>query len=161
MTITFTVPGRIVGKGRPKFFRKGDHVGVYTPAKTRNNEALVRSMASDAMHGSAPLEGALFLDMRVRLIPPKSWSKKKRASTVFATGKPDLDNVLKLVGDSLNGICWADDAQISAVFTARTYDCNQPECVVVTIGRLDDSLATIERPVWAPAEMPLFQGVAA
>lgn len=161
MTITFTIPGRVSGKGRPKFRRIGNFVQTYTPEKTANMEAVVRAMASEAMRGSVPFAGAVWLHIQIRLMPPKSWSKKKQREAFFATGKPDLDNVLKLLGDALNGICWADDAQISALFCARTYDADRPESVTVTIGTLENRQIDIERPDWAPPEMPLFGGAAA
>lgn len=47
---------------------------------------------------------------------PKSWPKKRRADAlagrVAPTGKPDVDNLLKTV-DALNGVVWADDAQVA------------------------------------------------
>lgn len=160
MQITFTVPGRVGGKGRPKFSRAGSFVRVYTPAKTRSDEANVKSYAMAAMQGRKPLEGPLWLDIRVQLVPPPSWSRRKRAEAFFVTGKPDLDNVLKLIGDALNGVCWVDDAQISVVQFARTYDLDQVEHVSVRFGELVDKNITIERPDWAPQELPLFNDAA-
>lgn len=37
------------------------------------------------------------------------------------TGKPDLDNVVKLIADALNGLAWRDDAQIVSLHAMRVY----------------------------------------
>ena len=56
---------------------------------------------------------------------PVSWPKKKQASaldgTLRPTGKPDLDNVAKLLADALNGILWHDDSQIVALEVEKHY----------------------------------------
>src|SRR6185436_10100771 len=109
--ITFTIPGRISGKGRPRFSRKS---GVaYTPAKTVSCEAMVRHYASEAMERKPPIQGPVRLEISISLNTPKSWSKKKREQAYFVTGRPDLDNCGKLISDALNNIVYADDSQIS------------------------------------------------
>jgi Holliday junction resolvase RusA-like endonuclease len=62
-SVSITVPGRIKGKGRPKFARRGAFVHAYTPADTANCEAMVRSLAAAAMGGRAPFQGPLMLNM--------------------------------------------------------------------------------------------------
>ena len=58
------------------------------------------------------------LDMRVMAFyqMPSSVSKKKRQQMldqkIRPTKKPDADNILKVVADSLNQIAYRDDAQI-------------------------------------------------
>lgn len=131
MTINFAIPGRIGGKGRPRFVRATGR--TYTPEKTRSTEALVRTIASDAMKGDAPLEGAVALKVNVWITPPQSWSKKKRAAADYVTGKPDCDNVLKLIGDACNGIVWRDDSQIAEASISRRYMASGQECVIVNV----------------------------
>src|SRR5882757_3194322 len=98
-SVSFTIPGRVKGKGRPKFARRGKFVHAYTPADTANCEAMVRSLASDAMEGRAPFQGPLVLAISIIINTPASWSKKKKAAAVYVTGKPDADNTVKLIGD--------------------------------------------------------------
>ena len=119
--IHFTIPGRIRGKGRPRATVRGGFAKLYTDAKTRSDEAMVRHFASQAMTGLLPLTGPLALDVLMFISPPLSWSRKKREAAQFVTGKPDCDNVLKLIGDSLNGIVYADDSQIAQVRMTRKY----------------------------------------
>ncbi|MDO4651119.1 MAG: RusA family crossover junction endodeoxyribonuclease, partial [Eubacteriales bacterium] len=58
------------------------------------------------------------LDMRIKAFYsiPKSASKKKKAMMLEGilrpTKKPDQDNVIKLVADSLNQVAYRDDTQI-------------------------------------------------
>jgi len=132
-SVAFTIPGRISGKGRPKFARRGNFVTAFTPKKTANMEAVVRQFGAEAMRGMPPLEGPLVLEIAVSINTPRSWSKKKKAAARYVTGKPDADNVVKLIGDSLNGIVWADDSQISDLTFRRRYDDTQPEHVEVKV----------------------------
>jgi len=162
MSIGFAIPGRVGGKGRqrsvlikPKDKNKPSFISHYTPEKTRSDEALVRSFGMAAMAGRKPLEGPLWLSIEIRLIPPASWSKAKRASAVHVTGKPDLDNVLKLIGDALNGVCWIDDSQISALSIGRFYSVNEAEQVAVLFGILQAERS--EAPGWRAQTLPLFE----
>jgi len=68
---------------------------------------------------------ALGLIVEAYFAIPMSASRKKRegmlAGTLRPTGKPDLDNVLKVVADSLNGIAYRDDAQIAWAMVTKLY----------------------------------------
>lgn len=136
MRIAFTVPGRVVGKGRPKFARRGNFVSTYTPEATRNCEAMVRQFAHEAMRDRVILTGPVALCVTIYLIPPRSWSHKKRAAARFPTGKPDLDNTQKLICDAMNGVVFVDDAQIADARVRRFYDLNSPERVEVAVSDL-------------------------
>jgi Holliday junction resolvase RusA-like endonuclease len=136
-TLAFTIPGRVSGKGRPKFARRGNFVTAYTPAATRSMEAIVKDFGAQAMAGTDLMTGALRLDIRAFLHHPESWSKKRKAASRFVTGKPDCDNVAKLIGDSLNGVVWKDDAQISVFLFVRQYVTDGPEQVKITIEELE------------------------
>lgn len=135
-SIKITIPGRIGGKGRPKFTTRGGFARAYTPAKTRSTEAMVREFGAQAMDGRPPIEGPVGLTMAIIQAPAVSWSKKKRAGAFWVTGKPDIDNIVKLVGDSLNSIVWRDDAQISAFHVERRYSTTEPERVEISIESL-------------------------
>jgi Holliday junction resolvase RusA-like endonuclease len=133
MRIAFTVPGRVVGKGRPRFVRQGSFVRTYTPAPTLNCEAMVRTFAHEAMTGQQLLIGPVSLTVTIYLIPPQSWSRRKRLIARFPTGKPDLDNCQKLLCDAMNGIVFTDDSQIADAHVRRLFDLNSPERVEVVV----------------------------
>jgi Holliday junction resolvase RusA-like endonuclease len=119
--IAFTVPGRIVGKGRPRFAMIAGHARAFTPAKTRNSEAMIRSLAAEASRGAAPISTACHVEVRIYILAPKSWSKRKRAEAKHVTGKPDIDNLLKTACDAMSGIIYVDDALVSAATIQRLY----------------------------------------
>ena len=49
----FTVEGTPVGKGRPKFARRGNFVTAYTPTKTRTYESLIAEAAKKEAKAAA------------------------------------------------------------------------------------------------------------
>ena len=133
--VAFFVPGPPVGKGRPRAFRMGKGVRMFTPEKTASYESLVATSGHAAMEGRAPFSGACEAVMEIRLQVPASWSKKRQAMALDgglrATKKPDVDNVVKAVFDALNGIVWQDDVQVVALAVLKRYASTPGVCVVV------------------------------
>lgn len=123
--IGFSVPGAPVGKGRPRFARQGAFVRAYTPEKTASYENLVKLAAREAMRGRAPIRGPVSLRIMAYVVPPASWSKKKRSFALHGLtrpqSKPDIDNMAKLCADALNGIAYDDDRQIVRLFAEKRY----------------------------------------
>lgn len=124
-TVSFVIPGTPVGKGRPKFARRGAFVTAYTPEKTASYENLVKVKAEQAMVGRPMFEGAVEVSIRLFVTPPASWSQKKQrealAGNVFPTSKPDIDNVLKGIMDACNEIVFKDDKQAVDVRVVKRY----------------------------------------
>jgi Holliday junction resolvase RusA-like endonuclease len=124
-SIIFTIPGTPVGKGRPKFARRGKFVTTYTPEKTASYENLVKLYASQAMCGHQPYQGAVSASIGLWLVPPASWSKKKRAQAlaheIHPTSKPDIDNVVKGIFDAMNDIVFVDDKQVVRLHVEKFY----------------------------------------
>lgn len=123
--ISFTIPGTPVGKGRPKFARRGNFVKTYTPEKTASYENLVKLFASQAMAGAPAIDGPVMVELALRVTPPASWSAKKQAQAIsgeiLPTTKPDVDNVVKGIADACNGIVWLDDKQIVDLTVRKRY----------------------------------------
>lgn len=120
--ITIRLAGTPKGKGRPRFSRKSG--AAFTPAPTRNYEAALR-MAGQQEMGARPLLGGPLCVHVVALMPiAASWPKKKQAAAVEGalrpTGKPDIDNIAKML-DALNQVVWADDAQIVRAVIEKRY----------------------------------------
>ena len=113
---TFTVEGAPVGKGRPKFARRGNFVTAYTPAKTKTYEAVIADFATTDMGAKPCSTGAVQLHVDAYMPIPASWSRAKKLRAlrgeIHPTTKPDLDNVCKAGADALNGIAYKDDSQI-------------------------------------------------
>lgn len=124
-TITFTVPGEPVAKGRARAFVRGGHVGHYTPEKTVKYEKLVGEVAKQAMGAMKPTEGAVALVVRAYMGIPVSWSQRKQRAAEFGeitpTKRPDLDNIVKAIKDGANGVTWKDDSQVIDVRASKRY----------------------------------------
>lgn len=122
--IIVTIPGEMRGKGRPRFSRRGAFVKVHTDEKTANAETWIKACAIDQV-GMALLSGPLRVELSVGVAVADSWSKKRKERALMQldhpTGKPDFDNVSKLVCDALNGILWRDDSQIVACSFRKYY----------------------------------------
>lgn len=131
--IAFTVPGEPKGKGRPRFMRNGH---TYTPKDTAAYEEFVkvefrRQCGKVYFDKGVPLKMNLVACFGV----PRSASRAKRQSMlkgeILPTKKPDIDNVIKIISDSLNGIAYYDDAQIVEAKAQKYY--SETPCVMVKI----------------------------
>lgn len=123
--IRFTIPGVAHGKGRPRFSRKSG--AAFTPAKTRNHEAFVKMLAVEAMTNSKawePFETPVRLVVQIFCTIPPSWNKAKREAAkanIIRPGKPDIDNVIKSIGDAMNGVVYTDDNLIYRVEATKMF----------------------------------------
>lgn len=107
MIYHLTVPtDKVRGKQRPRVSKDGH---VYTPKATRDEEKRIRD-AWVKRFGATGLSGALAVSVTAHSPAPKSWPNRLLGSAW--TTRVDCDNVAKLCLDSLNGVAWADDAQI-------------------------------------------------
>ena len=125
ISIMFTVYGHPIAKGRPRFSTRGKFPVAYTPEKTKTYESEVGMMAKAAMGASKALEGALEAFIYVTFPVPPSYSKKRTEAclndTEKHTKKPDLDNVVKICLDGMNGIVFKDDSQITSIYATKVY----------------------------------------
>ena len=116
MKVKFIVMGPPKGKGRPRFQRIGNYTKVSTPPDTVNYENLVKIEYELQCKKYYFGESELGVKLITYYPIAKSTSKKKREQMVNdeikPTKKPDCDNVLKIICDSLNQIAYKDDAQI-------------------------------------------------
>ena len=70
------------------------------------------------------LTGPLALHIEAVAGVPASWSKRRQAEALAGRlhpGKPDWDNVAKLVCDAGNGVLWKDDSQVVQATIAKRY----------------------------------------
>ena len=68
-------------------------------------------------------EGEVQVNIKANFEPPKSTSKKKREE-LLGTGyakKSDVDNIAKIVLDSLNNIAYKDDKQVTKLKVTKSY----------------------------------------
>jgi len=123
--LTYIVYGEPVGKGRPRFARRGKFTSTYTPQKTKTYEDEIRMMAKAAMGASEPLDTPMTVAIYIRVGIPASYSKQKRkdalAGIIKPMKKPDLDNVAKCFLDSMNEIVYLDDKQVVNLHVTKVY----------------------------------------
>lgn len=124
--ISIMIEGAPVPKGRPRFMRNGH---TYTPEKTRQAEAYVRAEYIEQCEGyQFPPDVPLAIHCDFYMPIPKGTSKKKRAEMHMGTEqplkKPDIDNLLKLILDALNGTAYEDDKQIVRISARKRYTDN-------------------------------------
>ncbi len=115
--IQLTIPGKPFGKQRHRTMRAGKFNREYTPKETINYEMLVRELFVVGHPGFVPVSGPLQRIVMACYSIPQSLNKKKRAlmlaGQILPDKKPDDDNILKIVGDALNGIAYVDDKQFA------------------------------------------------
>lgn len=123
--VAFLVPGKPVGKGRPRAAKRGKHITLYTPEATAIYESTVALVASQAMAGQPLITAPVDVVMRIMLPVPASWSNRKRdaalGGSLIPTTKPDMDNVIKAIFDAINGVVWGDDTQVADLQVRRRY----------------------------------------
>ena len=132
--IEFIIPGEPRGKGRHQTVRlKNGKTGTYTPDKTVAYEELARQRFRQQWPSEElpfPDKTPVCVMITVCFSIPNSASKKARASMIDGrirpTKKPDVDNVIKIVLDALNGFAWHDDAQVVDLSVSKIYTDQEP-----------------------------------
>jgi len=120
MMYHITIYGKPQPKERPKVY-KGHGI---TPTRTRQYEALIA--AEWAARGYPTIEGPVRLDVECYFPIPQGWSKKKKEQArhhfIVPAVRPDLDNLVKIIQDGLNGVAYQDDKQVVMVWSQKLYD---------------------------------------
>ncbi|CEI72945.1 RusA family crossover junction endodeoxyribonuclease [Romboutsia hominis] len=124
MKVDFTIDGEPEGKARPRFNTKTGR--AYTTDRTRMYEDYTKLLyRSQIKHY---FEGYIRLTVKAFYKIAKSDSKKikeqKKANVLRPSKKPDIDNVVKLIADSLNDIAYKDDTQIVEIVAKKFYSEN-------------------------------------
>jgi len=124
-TVNIHIPGKPIGKARPKFSRQGNFVKTYTPEKTVNYENWVKMCWMNS--GQEKMQGNIIAVIVARFMIPQSFSKKKRneLNEKPCPKKPDCDNIAKSILDALNGIAYDDDAQIVDLSVSKVYSATE------------------------------------
>lgn len=104
------VEGNIKGKARPRYFN--NH--AITPKDTVSYENWVKVCYQQQC--GETLQGAIKADITIYHKVPKSYAKKRiqaiREGLEQPQKKPDIDNIVKIILDSLNKIAYDDDSQV-------------------------------------------------
>jgi Holliday junction resolvase RusA-like endonuclease len=116
--VLFTVEGEPMVKARPRMTKTGH---TYTPKATVEAENRVReafeATGCEGFSGAVGVELAFYQGTRAR---------------------KDVDNLVKLVLDSLNGIAYEDDVHVNVVLARRVYVTKDRARSVIRIFETDE-----------------------
>ena len=123
MIYEFEVPGKVIGKGRP---RLNSYTGiVYTPTKTKDYESLVEQYFLLKYPRFKTLEGRIKVSIIAYFSIPKTTKKadinEMLENNISPTKKPDIDNIVKAILDSMNKFAFKDDNQITKLEVEKKY----------------------------------------
>jgi len=106
-------------KGRPKVSTFGGHAQVYTPKKTRIAEADIKAAIRNKIAKAQRFGAgeALVLWVTFYVVRPKSAPKRVKHPVT----RPDLDNYMKTLLDSLNKFAFPDDSQIVNIHAKKAF----------------------------------------
>jgi crossover junction endodeoxyribonuclease RusA len=116
--LQFWIEGEPVPKGRPRLGANGN---VRTPQQTKQGEQWVQTCLLGATVG--------------RMIDPTGEFEVILEYTTASHAK-DLDNLIKLDLDALNGYVWADDRQVTHIDARITRTTKEPPGTLITINHL-------------------------
>jgi len=135
--LRFIIPGPPVGKGRPRFARATGR--AYTPKGTAEWERACAMLGRHAWDGSAPFDGLCRLEVTAVMPRPKRLLRKRDPQERFFCGsKPDADNILKIVADSLQlaGIVRRDETIVQMYIEKLYASKTEGPCVEVVLSSL-------------------------
>jgi Holliday junction resolvase RusA-like endonuclease len=116
-TIRITIQTEPTAKGRPRVAFRNGFARTYTPEKTQTAQEFIKARLmrhkEDAFPPLVPVR------LSCTFYRTKSVYLPKRETMPFR--KPDTDNFLKLLLDSIDGILVPDDAQITTVSVRKRW----------------------------------------
>ena len=123
MGFEFEVIGDIKGKARPRV--NTYTCKAYTPENTKDYEMLIKQYFKIKYPRYVALENRIKVTINAYFKVPKTTTKKDIAlieeGKLSPTKKPDIDNIVKIILDSLNGIAFKDDNQITKIEVEKLY----------------------------------------
>lgn len=98
------------------------HVGngvMLESSKTVGDWRSVVAWSAASARQHPPLDGAIVFV--VEFVMPRPKSLPKRKPTPPHTKRPDVDKLLRAVGDALSGVVWCDDSQLVEAHGTKRY----------------------------------------
>lgn len=142
-SVSFWLDGIPQPKGSWKPLRNGKLIPAGSPhARLMLEEWThnLRAIATQRMQGEPAWIGPVRLMAEFALPVPASMPKRKFGWQPHCV-KPDLDKLMRALGDALTGVVYVDDAQISNLSIAKVYAWNQRTGVNIIAERISDDTA--------------------
>jgi Holliday junction resolvase RusA-like endonuclease len=94
---------------------------TYYPKKYTKFKKDMEALTSEIE--TTPSEKLVSVELEFRIMMPKSFSKKKRQglNNTYCSNNSDIDNYIKAILDSLNGVFYIDDKQVVEIFARKIY----------------------------------------
>ena len=126
MATLIEIYGKPIAKNRPRFYRRGDHVGTYSDQKVEENKYKMLLKTEIRQYKCFPKETPVFVFIDFMMPVPKAWPKFKikqleKGHVFWHIKKPDLDNLVKWVKDCGNKILWTDDSIVCGLNARKQY----------------------------------------
>ena len=123
------VYGEPVGKARPRTVTVNGFVQTFTPKSTREYEAKVKKAYKQQCGKLYTKDFTVRIHIKAICKIPKSFSKIKteqaKTGQLRPVKKPDLDNIIKIILDGLNGVAFVDDCQVDEITASKYYGENE------------------------------------
>jgi len=123
--IKFTVFGKPQALKRHRSFQRGKFRGQYDPSAGDKSDFLAKAMEHKP---EKPIDGPIGLFVVAYFHRPKAHFGRRGGKPYLKdnapkhhTSTPDADNILKFIGDALNGVFWADDKTICLERVIKKY----------------------------------------
>ena len=144
--IRFVVPGSVRGQGRPRtriaYGKNGSPFAhIYETEEDRSYKGLIQfhlMKEAKRLGIDLPIEHngrGVSVSVQVMRKVPRSWRRKNRALAEAGEyrpqTRPDLDNVIKIVLDAMNGVAYADDAEVTNITATRSFSIDGSESLIV------------------------------
>lgn len=123
----FSVKLEPMAQSRPRFARRGRGVVAYEKKEMKIWRAECSRLIKEAFDSEELIECPLKIDAAFYIQPPNYISSKKKlkekleAEEIFCSKKPDIDNYLKALLDSMTGIVFKDDGQVVECRARKLY----------------------------------------
>ena len=136
--IQLNIPGNPKPQARPRLGKSG----VYNPSKKHKASA---QWSIATQYSEKPLEEPVEILLEFYFSAPVSSSKKKQNEMYHGdipyTKKPDVDNLIKLTLDAMNGIVFKDDSLVVKITAVKRYSANPKTLIYINPIKEEDYYA--------------------
>lgn len=117
------------------------HVGngrmIESSAAVGDWRSVVAWTAANEYRGDPPIDGPAVLVVEFVMPRPKSFPKRK--PTPAHVKRPDVDKLLRAIGDALTGVVYADDSLLTGKHASKRYaEPDETPGARILVGRLDN-----------------------
>ena len=135
--LEFMIPGNPVALKRHRTVKVGKFTKQYDPSEGDKGDFLAKAMQ---VKPDVPFDEPLKVNMHFFFKRPKAHFRTgkdagflKDSAPKWHTNIPDVDNLVKFVCDSLNGVFWLDDKCICELTALKEYS-TYPK-IIIRIGK--------------------------